>query len=121
MTVPHFRVTDQSIRIGGYAPAGRVGRVSFYQVVAPRPTPICIDFNISRTEMHATTSAKVQEARLSALQAEVDSLQAELGEHEDAEKIVKHHIKLLHRYNEAKDATQASLENPAYINFLPRE
>lgn len=27
-------------------------------------------------------------------------------ENEDAEKIVKRHIALLHRYNEAKDATQ---------------
>ena len=27
---------------------------------------------------------------------------------EDAEKIVKRHITLLHRYNEAKDATQVS-------------
>ncbi|KAJ6541724.1 DNA repair protein, partial [Mycena capillaripes] len=27
-------------------------------------------------------------------------------EHEDAEAIVKKHIQLLHRYNEAKDATQ---------------
>ena len=29
---------------------------------------------------------------------------------EDAEKIVKKHITLLHRYNEAKDATQVSFE-----------
>ncbi|KAJ7146360.1 hypothetical protein C8R44DRAFT_527033, partial [Mycena epipterygia] len=40
------------------------------------------------------------------LQAEVDSLQKELGENEDAEAITKKHIKFLHRYNEAKDATQ---------------
>ncbi|KAF8507863.1 hypothetical protein JB92DRAFT_2956662 [Gautieria morchelliformis] len=38
----------------------------------------------------------------------VAELQSELGEHEDAEKIVNDHIKLLHRYNEAKDATQES-------------
>ncbi|KAJ6489621.1 DNA repair protein [Mycena vitilis] len=56
--------------------------------------------------MHAPISAKKQEARLAALQAEVESLEKELGEHEDAEAIVKKHIKLLHRYNEAKDATQ---------------
>jgi hypothetical protein len=29
-------------------------------------------------------------------------------EHEDADAIVKKHIKLLHRYNEAKDATQVN-------------
>ncbi|KAJ6601181.1 DNA repair protein [Mycena vulgaris] len=56
--------------------------------------------------MHAPISAKKQEARVAALQAEVDSLQKELGENEDAEAITKKHIKLLHRYNEAKDATQ---------------
>ncbi|RDB29444.1 DNA repair protein SWI5 [Hypsizygus marmoreus] len=56
--------------------------------------------------MHASTSAKNQEARLSALQTEIDTLQLALGEHEDPEKIVKNHIKLLHQYNEAKDATQ---------------
>ncbi|KAJ7605037.1 DNA repair protein [Mycena polygramma] len=56
--------------------------------------------------MHAPISAKKQEARLAALQAEVESLEKELGEHEDADAIVKKHIKLLHRYNEAKDATQ---------------
>ncbi|KAJ7608785.1 S-adenosyl-L-methionine-dependent methyltransferase [Roridomyces roridus] len=63
-----------------------------------------------------------QEARVAALQAEVESLQKELGythpydvfstrfdasrENVDAEAINKKHIKLLHRYNEAKDATQ---------------
>ncbi|KAJ7157233.1 DNA repair protein [Mycena filopes] len=56
--------------------------------------------------MHAPISAKKQEARVAALQAEVESLQKELGAHEDADAIVKKHIKLLHRYNEAKDATQ---------------
>ncbi|KAJ7919357.1 DNA repair protein [Mycena leptocephala] len=56
--------------------------------------------------MHAPISAKKQEARIAALQAEVESLEKELGEHEDADAIVKKHIKLLHRYNEAKDATQ---------------
>ncbi|KAJ6541729.1 DNA repair protein [Mycena capillaripes] len=56
--------------------------------------------------MHAPISAKKQEARIAALQAEVESLAKELGEHEDAEAIVKKHIQLLHRYNEAKDATQ---------------
>ncbi|ESK89348.1 rolly protein [Moniliophthora roreri MCA 2997] len=56
--------------------------------------------------MHARTSATQQGARVAALQAEVDRLQQELGPHEDAEKIVDRHIKLLHQYNEAKDATQ---------------
>lgn len=58
--------------------------------------------------MHATISAKKQEARLTALQAEIEALQKELREGEDAEQIVKKHISLLHRYNEAKDATQVS-------------
>ncbi|PIL31217.1 hypothetical protein GSI_05915 [Ganoderma sinense ZZ0214-1] len=51
-------------------------------------------------------SAKAQQARIEALQAEVKELQKVLGEDENAEKIVSRHIKLLHRYNEAKDATQ---------------
>ncbi|PIL31210.1 hypothetical protein GSI_05908 [Ganoderma sinense ZZ0214-1] len=41
-----------------------------------------------------------------ALQAEIKELQNLLGEGENAEKIVSRHIKLLHRYNETKDATQ---------------
>ncbi|KAI0756152.1 DNA repair protein [Daedaleopsis nitida] len=56
--------------------------------------------------MHARTSAKAQQARIEALQAEVDQLQNALGEGENAEEIVSRHIRLLHRYNEAKDATQ---------------
>ncbi|KZV67481.1 hypothetical protein PENSPDRAFT_611342 [Peniophora sp. CONT] len=56
--------------------------------------------------MHAHTSAKKQEERVAALQKEVEELQKTLGEEVDAEKIVFKHIKLLHRYNEAKDATQ---------------
>ncbi|KAI0060320.1 hypothetical protein BV25DRAFT_1807691 [Artomyces pyxidatus] len=73
--------------------------------------------------MHAHTSAKVpptllswfvtaiyhtqkQEARAAALQAEIEELEKTLGPDEDADKIVSRHIKLLHRYNEAKDATQ---------------
>ncbi|KAJ4488576.1 hypothetical protein J3R30DRAFT_3242416, partial [Lentinula aciculospora] len=50
--------------------------------------------------------SKTQKARISELQAEVDRLQEELGQDKDAEKIVNKHIKLLHRYNEAKDAAQ---------------
>ncbi|KAG5643554.1 hypothetical protein DXG03_000695, partial [Asterophora parasitica] len=67
----------------------------------------------------------VQEARLAAIQTEVDDLQRKLGfatmkmEHEDAEAIVKTHIKLLHRYNEAKDATQVGVKKTAYIHFSP--
>ncbi|KAJ7082520.1 hypothetical protein C8R43DRAFT_1052343 [Mycena crocata] len=56
--------------------------------------------------MHAPISAQKQEARIAALHAEAESLQQELGENENADAIVKKHIKLLHRYNEAKDATQ---------------
>ncbi|KAH9885419.1 DNA repair protein [Cubamyces lactineus] len=56
--------------------------------------------------MHARTSAKAQQARIEALQAEINELQKILGEDDNAEQIVSHHIKLLHRYNEAKDATQ---------------
>lgn len=64
---------------------------------------------------------QVQNARADALQLEIDDLQVKLGYSPhirayswlnvfrvdvDAEKIVKRHITLLHRYNEAKDATQ---------------
>ncbi|KAI0284841.1 hypothetical protein BC826DRAFT_942158 [Russula brevipes] len=59
--------------------------------------------------MHARTSAKGREARISELEAEIAGLQKELGLGEDAQKIVSRHIKLLHRYNEAKDATQVLL------------
>ncbi|KAI6136141.1 DNA repair protein [Pisolithus thermaeus] len=56
--------------------------------------------------MHATTSAQKQREYVEQLQAEINALQARLGEDEKAETIVSNHIKLLHRYNEAKDATQ---------------
>ncbi|EPS97821.1 hypothetical protein FOMPIDRAFT_1031794 [Fomitopsis schrenkii] len=56
--------------------------------------------------MHVTTSAQKQQQRIAELQAEVDELQKQLGEEADAEKIVSRHIKLLHCYNEAKDAAQ---------------
>ncbi|KAF8581751.1 hypothetical protein K439DRAFT_1353143, partial [Ramaria rubella] len=46
--------------------------------------------------------------RAKALEAEITELQNALGEGEDANKIVNDHINLLHRYNEAKDATQVS-------------
>ncbi|PPQ93267.1 hypothetical protein CVT25_015265 [Psilocybe cyanescens] len=61
--------------------------------------------------MHASISTKNQEARKKFLELEIAKLQAQLGEGVDAEAIVKRHIALLHRYNEAKDATQlASLK-----------
>ncbi|KAJ3928518.1 MAG: DNA repair protein [Lentinula lateritia] len=56
--------------------------------------------------MHARVSQQIQDARITQLEAEVNRLQQELGQDEDAEKIVNKHIKLLHRYNEAKDAAQ---------------
>ncbi|KAA1477254.1 hypothetical protein DENSPDRAFT_884940 [Dentipellis sp. KUC8613] len=56
--------------------------------------------------MHVYVSAKRQEARIAELQAEVQKLEVQLGEGEDADKIVSRHIRLLHRYNEAKDAAQ---------------
>ncbi|OCH92959.1 hypothetical protein OBBRIDRAFT_385261 [Obba rivulosa] len=56
--------------------------------------------------MHAPNLAKRLQARIAALQAEVTELQKTLGEYEDAQKIVSRHIKLLHQYNEAKDAAQ---------------
>ncbi|KAI0284836.1 hypothetical protein BC826DRAFT_1053766 [Russula brevipes] len=56
--------------------------------------------------MHARTSTKEREARISKLEAEIAELQKELGLGEEAQKVVSRHIKLLHRYNEAKDATQ---------------
>ncbi|KAF8346927.1 hypothetical protein F5887DRAFT_882354 [Amanita rubescens] len=83
--------------------------------------------------MHATISAKVhtllskvkiltslqkQEERIAALQAEIETLQRELGEGVDAEAIVKRQINLLHRYNEAKDATQVRVHivHPAHTS-----
>lgn len=75
--------------------------------------------------MHARTSAKEREARILELESEIVELQKELGwvniaypilcaigdtlprrPGEDAQQIVSRHIKLLHRYNEAKDAAQ---------------
>ncbi|KDQ62887.1 hypothetical protein JAAARDRAFT_202430 [Jaapia argillacea MUCL 33604] len=56
--------------------------------------------------MHASFSQKKQQARVDSLQAEVDKLQNIVGADVDAEKLVSKHIKLLHQYNEAKDATQ---------------
>ncbi|KAI0348331.1 hypothetical protein BDW22DRAFT_72539 [Trametopsis cervina] len=56
--------------------------------------------------MHASTSVKQQQARIQALQQEAVELQAKLGNDEDADQIVSTHIKLLHQYNETKDAAQ---------------
>lgn len=72
-----------------------------------------------------------QQARAIELQLEIDRLQAKLGyllasyfckrfkffdwvrhrEGVDAEAIVKRHIHLLHKYNEAKDAAQVGFSN----------
>ncbi|KIP02909.1 hypothetical protein PHLGIDRAFT_122044 [Phlebiopsis gigantea 11061_1 CR5-6] len=56
--------------------------------------------------MHATMTSKKQQERIATLESEIQELQAVLGEGEDAEVIVSSHIKLLHRYNESKDAAQ---------------
>ncbi|TEB32357.1 hypothetical protein FA13DRAFT_1790683 [Coprinellus micaceus] len=55
--------------------------------------------------MHASVSAKKQQEKVAELEAEVERLQLLLGDR-DADAIVKNHIKLLHQYNEVKDATQ---------------
>jgi len=56
--------------------------------------------------MHASTSPEKQAEHIAALQTEINALQMTLGVNEDSEKIVSKHIKLLHQYNESKDATQ---------------
>ncbi|TFK56403.1 hypothetical protein OE88DRAFT_1649679 [Heliocybe sulcata] len=56
--------------------------------------------------MHASFSVEKQQARIAALEAEIKELQDRLGKDVDADKIVSRHIKLLHQYNEAKDAAQ---------------
>ncbi|KAF9785756.1 hypothetical protein BJ322DRAFT_1107648 [Thelephora terrestris] len=62
--------------------------------------------------MHASSSAKA--TLIADLEREIEELQKEFGEHEDPKVTVSKHIKLLHRYNEAKDAAQV-----ASITFLP--
>ncbi|KAN0141025.1 hypothetical protein V8E53_001469 [Lactarius tabidus] len=66
--------------------------------------------------MHARTSAKEREVRILDLESEIAELQKELGPGKDAQQIVARHIKLLHRYNEAKDAAQ-SLRMIAYMQL----
>ncbi|KAJ8501645.1 hypothetical protein ONZ45_g12062 [Pleurotus djamor] len=56
--------------------------------------------------MYNSTCPKKQEARAAELQREMADLQKRLGDGVDAEEIVKRHIRLLHDYNEAKDAAQ---------------
>ncbi|KAI0071022.1 Swi5-domain-containing protein [Panus rudis PR-1116 ss-1] len=56
--------------------------------------------------MHASFSAQKQQARRAALEQEIAELQKVLGEGENPDEIVNRHIKLLHKYNEAKDAAQ---------------
>ncbi|KAF8555143.1 hypothetical protein OG21DRAFT_1508082 [Imleria badia] len=65
--------------------------------------------------MYARTSAKKQQEYVAKLEAEIDELQKRLGADENAEEIVSRHIKLLHRYNEAKDATQILIGRLAAI------
>ncbi|KAH9848982.1 hypothetical protein C2E23DRAFT_888591 [Lenzites betulinus] len=68
-----------------------------------------IPTDLRRSTMHARTSSKAQQARIEALQAEVNEIQSVLNEGENAEQIVSRHIKSLHQYNEAKDAAQQTL------------
>ncbi|KAK0199121.1 DNA repair protein [Armillaria mellea] len=72
--------------------------------------------------MHVAFSAKAgfpkQEARIAALEAEAENLQRELGENEDADNIVKKHIKLLHQYNESKDAAQILIGKLALLKEM---
>jgi len=55
--------------------------------------------------MSSSSKSKKMADRAAALQAEIDTLKASLSG-EDPQKIVSRHIKLLHEYNEAKDAAQ---------------
>ncbi|KAH9854435.1 hypothetical protein C2E23DRAFT_726604 [Lenzites betulinus] len=71
--------------------------------------------------MHARTSSKAQQARIEALQAEVNELQSVLGEGENAEQIVSRHIKSLHQYNEAKDAAQVCVALATYRHTTIRQ
>ncbi|KAH8094698.1 DNA repair protein [Cristinia sonorae] len=56
--------------------------------------------------MHSAMSTQQKQARIAALQQEVSELQKIFGEDENADECVSRHIKLLHQYNEAKDAAQ---------------
>ncbi|KAI0789506.1 DNA repair protein [Abortiporus biennis] len=56
--------------------------------------------------MYTSTNPQKHQARVAALQAEIEDLQKELGKEEDADEIVSKHHKLLHKYNESKDAAQ---------------
>ncbi|KAF9488655.1 hypothetical protein BDN71DRAFT_1457027 [Pleurotus eryngii] len=68
--------------------------------------------------MHSAVCEKRQEARTAELQAEVNRLQEQLGRSVDAEKVVKQHIKLLHEYNEAKDAAQVLIGRLASLREM---
>ncbi|KAL5476392.1 hypothetical protein ACEPAI_3392 [Sanghuangporus weigelae] len=57
-------------------------------------------------------------AREVALRAEITSLEEHLGQDEDPKKFVKNHIKLLHAYNEAKDAAQLAVYKETTIKQL---
>ncbi|KAJ7819896.1 hypothetical protein B0H14DRAFT_2834845 [Mycena olivaceomarginata] len=47
-----------------------------------------------------------EEARINVLEVEAASLEKELEQHEEADVIMKKHIKLLDKYNESKDVTR---------------
>ncbi|KDN37208.1 Swi5-domain-containing protein [Tilletiaria anomala UBC 951] len=59
-------------------------------------------------------SEQEKEVAVEALQAQAEQLEEQLGGR-DAEQIVKEHIRLLHEYNEVKDATQILLGRLAHI------
>ncbi|CAE6454217.1 hypothetical protein RSOLAG1IB_06704 [Rhizoctonia solani AG-1 IB] len=66
--------------------------------------------------MNYSRAAISQEAEN--LQRDIDTLQKILGD-EDPQKIVDRHIKLLHMYNESKDAAQVILGRLAAIKQTP--
>ncbi|OJA12137.1 hypothetical protein AZE42_05134 [Rhizopogon vesiculosus] len=68
--------------------------------------------------MHAATSTKKQKEYIDKLQLEIDVLQKKIGEDESAEAIVSRHINLLHRYNEAKDATQLAASKETTVRQI---
>nr|GAT49915.1 predicted protein [Mycena chlorophos] len=70
--------------------------------------------------MYAPISAEKQAARQAALETEVAALESKLGAGVDADAIVKKHIKLLHKYNEAKDATQILIGKVLKPQYSPQ-
>jgi hypothetical protein len=102
---------------------------------------------LSSTIMHASVSVQLRigslvspcvlakEARINVLEVEAASLEKELEwnafpyphtlllqlhrQHEDADVIMKKHIKLLHKYNESKDVTRVS-SAVYFAEFVPK-